>query len=182
MNRTQRLRRLRAAAFFCLLVARPALLQGVHAQEADDFGWLRAPSGQEQSPVVFPGAPSNLLHVHVTAGAALQFFVDRASITVEPGQIVRYTLVARAPNGPDNVSYEGIDCAHRRWKLYGVWNDANKTWQAASSTDWQRIPDSGAQRIHATLYDDDFCKDWAVNGTAAQIAQRIQQGLRVIPY
>jgi hypothetical protein len=180
MNRDRRLR-WREAALFCFMAA-SVLLQVVRAQQADDAGALGAFPRLEQSPVVFPGAPSNLLHVHITASTALQFYVDRASITVEPGQVVRYTLVARAPSGTDNVSYEGIDCARRRWKLYGVWNDANKTWQAASSADWQRIPDSGAQRVHATLYDDDFCKDWAVNGTAAQIAQRIQQGLRAIPY
>ncbi|MGC9162243.1 MAG: CNP1-like family protein [Thiomonas sp.] len=164
------------------LLAAPYGTRSAGAQSVDDAGWFGTKTRETESPVVFPAAPSELLHVHITAGGALRFYVDRASISVQPGQIVRYTLVARVPGGPSNVTYEGIDCAQRQWKLYAVWNDASKTWSAVTTSQWQRIAGDGAQRIHSTLFDDDLCKDGAVHGTAAQIAQRIQQGLRAIPY
>ncbi|MDD4886736.1 MAG: CNP1-like family protein [Thiomonas sp.] len=170
----------RLVAILACLLAGLTSAQLARAAASDDTGWLGAKTSKVESPVVFPGAPGELLHVHITAGGALQFFVDRASISVQPGQTVRYTLVAKAPDGPRNVTYEGINCARRQWKLYALWNDSTKTWVAASTSDWQPIPERGAERIHSTLISDDFCKDWATDGTAAEMAQRIAQGLRYI--
>ena len=183
MMRIHRSRRwLAASGLLLTLLAVPPGMRSADAQSSDDAGWFGTTAREAESPVVFPAAPSELLHVHITAGGALRFYVDRASISVQPGQIVRYTLVARVPGGPSNVTYEGIDCTRRQWKLYALWNEASKTWSAVTTSHWQRIPSDGAQRIHSTLFDDDLCKDGAVHGTAAQIAQRIQQGLRAIPY
>lgn len=174
--------RRRTATLVCLLAGLSAIPM-VHAEASDDTGWFGAKaSNKAESPVVFPGAPADLLHVHITAGGALQFFVDAASISVQPGQTVRYTLVAKTAGGPSNGTYEGINCALRQWKIYAIWNDSSKQWTAARGSDWQPIPESGATRIHSTLYDDDFCKDRVVNGTAADMAQRIKQGLRALPY
>ena len=162
-----------AAVVLGLVAVQPALAQALEGDGA---------SAAAKAPVVFPGPPQDLLHVHITAGGALQFFIDRNSLSVEPGQVVRYTLVAQVPGGPRNVTYEGINCAQRQWTLYALWSDDTKAWTAASSSDWQRIPENGATRIHATLYGDDLCKDKAVLGTPAAMAQRIQQGLRALPY
>lgn len=171
----------RLAAILACLLAGLTIDQAARAAASDDTGWFGAKTSQVESPVVFPGAPDELLHVHITASGALQFFVDRASISVQPGQTVRYTLVAKVPDGPRNVSYEGINCARRQWKLYALWNDSTKTWAAASTSDWLPIPEHGAERIHSTLFSDDFCKDRATDGTAKEMAQRIEQGLRAIP-
>jgi len=171
-----------AATFACLLAGLSAT-QIVRADASDDTGWFGAKaSNKAESPVVFPGAPGELLHVHITAGGALQFFVDAASISVQPRQTVRYTLVAKMPGGPSNVTFEGINCALRQWKIYAIWNDTSKQWSAASGSDWQPIPEKGATRIHSTLFSDDFCKDSAAYGTPAEMAQRIKQGLRALPY
>ncbi|WP_298290209.1 CNP1-like family protein [Thiomonas sp.] len=183
------MRRLRSgsiATLAALLLALGATWPA-RADAADDGGvdsgvFTTSPSAQSQPAVVLPGAPQDLLHVHITAGGTLQFFVDRASISLHPGQVVRYTLVAQTPGGPRNVGYEGIDCARRQWTLYAIWNDADQRWTRVNDAGWQRIPQGGAARVHSTLYDDDFCKDGAVNGTAADMAQRIRQGLRAIPY
>ncbi len=172
----------RLAATLACLLAGLTSAQLARADASDDTGWFGAKTSQVESPVVFPGAPGELLHVHITAGGALQFFVDRASISVQPGQTVRYTLVAKVPGGPRNATYEGINCALRQWKLYALWNDATKGWVAANTNDWQPIPERGAEHIHSTLFSDDFCKDSATNGAAADMAQRIEQGLRTMPY
>ena len=174
------LRWLAATLTFLLAGLIPAQL--AHADSSDAAAWFGAKTSKVESPVVLPAAPADLLHVHITAGGALQFFVDAASISVQPGQTVRYTLVAKMPGGPRNVTFEGINCARRQWKIYAIWNDASKQWTAASSSDWLPIPERGAERIHSTLFSDDFCKDSAAYGTPAEMAQRIKQGLRALPY
>lgn len=151
------------------------------ADSSSDTGWIGARTKSVETPVVLPSAPSDLLKVHITAGGTLQFFVDRASISVQPGQIVRYTLVAKTPDGPSNVSYESINCALRQWKLHAIWDASSKRWSTAVGNDWQRIPENGATRVHSTLFNDDFCRDRVVNGTPAEMAQRIEQGLRALP-
>jgi hypothetical protein len=148
-----------------------------HAQSADESGLFGAKQSPAEAPVTFPRAPTDLVHVHITASGALQFYVDRGSISVEPGQTVRYTLVGKTPDGPRNITYEAINCATRQWKLYGLWNDASQKWVAASGSDWQRIPENGATRVHSTLYRDDFCHNRAVRGTPADLARRIETGL-----
>ena len=175
-----RLTPLLAACLYCLSTGIVSA-GSASADTGDDTGWFGTSKIIKESPVVFPGAPQDLLHVHVTDESALQFFIDRKSLAVQPGNTVRYTLVAKAGQGPSNVSYEGLDCAQRRWKLYAVWNEAEKKWTPAGGSDWQRIPESGATRIHSTLYNDDFCKDFTVNGSADDILRRVQQGLRAIP-
>ena len=151
------------------------------AGPAGDGGLFGANSPKPQAPLVLPAAPKDLLRVHVTASGSMQFFVDGRSISVEPGNVVRYTLVAKTAQGPSNVSYEGIDCVQRRWKLYAVWRDSAGKW-FQTEDDWHDIPAQGAQRIHSTLYDDDFCKDFAVDGTAGDIARRIERGLRAVQH
>ena len=151
-----------------------------HAQSADQSGLFGAKQSPAEAPVTFPRAPADLLHVHITASGALQFYVDRGSISVEPGQTVRYTLVGKTPDGPRNITYEGINCATRQWTLYGLWNDASQKWVAASGGDWQRIPENGATRVHSTLYSDDFCHNRAVRGTPADLARRIEMGLHAL--
>ncbi|MDY0330528.1 MAG: CNP1-like family protein [Thiomonas sp.] len=151
--------------------------QLVKARTADENGLFGAKSSAAEAPVVFPPAPTALVHVHITASGAMQFFIDRSSVTVEPGQTVRYTLVGKTPDGPPNITYEGINCATRQWKLYGLWNDASQKWVAATGSDWQGIPENGAMRVHSTLYRDDFCRDQSVRGTAADLVRRVELGL-----
>ena len=166
----------RAALLVCLgsaLIVAPR----AHAQSTSDEGWFGAKTTTAEAPVTYPGAPKDLVHVHITASGSLQFYVDQASVSVEPGQTVRYTLVGKTPNGPSNITYEGINCATRQWKLYAVWNDASKQWVMATASEWQRIPENGAARVHSTLYRDDFCHNQSVRGSAADLVRRIELGL-----
>ena len=157
----------------CMLTLAPR----AHAQSSSDEGWFGAKTAAAEAPVSLPAAPKDLVHVHITASGALQFYVDQASVSVEPGQTVRYTLVGKTPNGPSNITFEGINCVTRQWKLYALWNDASKQWVKATSSEWQRIPESGATRVHSTLYRDDFCLNQSVRGSAADLVRRIELGL-----
>ena len=166
----------RAALLVCLCAA-GVLGSSAVAQTTGEEGWFGAKTRTVEAPLVFPGAPKDLVHVHVTASGTLQFFIDRSSVSVEPGQTVRYTLVGKTPDGPSNITYEGINCASGQWKLYALWNDASKQWVAASGSDWQRIPENGSTRVHSTLFRDDFCRNRAVRGTANDLVRRIELGL-----
>ena len=166
----------RAALLVCLCAA-GVLGSSAVAQTTGDEGWFGAKTAAAEAPVSLPAAPTDLVHVHITASGSLQFYVDRASVSVEPGQTVRYTLVGKTPNGPSNITFEGINCVTRQWKLYALWNDASKQWVKATSSEWQRIPESGATRVHSTLYRDDFCLNQSVRGSAADLVRRIELGL-----
>lgn len=99
-------------------------LQSVTTEEAVD-------------PPAYPAA-KDLLEFSVGGGDRFRFFIDAASLTVSKEGLVRYVLVARSPEGVDNVSFEGLRCASAEQRLYAVarpdhtWSGARGTWRPVS--------------------------------------------------
>lgn len=138
-------------------------------------------AGQPAPVIAPPSAPDkNRVRVHITAGGPLEFAIGAQSLRVGPGQVVRYVLFAQSPGGPENISFEAIDCASGSWQLSAVWNAAKQSWIANPDPSWQRIRANGATRIHATLQGD-FCSLGMVHGDAAAIVRRVAEGLRAEP-
>jgi CNP1-like family. len=92
--------------------------------------------------------------------------------------LVRYTLVARSPQGPSNISYEGLDCAQDRWHIYGIWSAGTQRWIPNTSTEWRLVNAGGFTRIHAVLDSDDLCREQLAAGSVADIVARLKQGMR----
>lgn len=89
-----------------------------------------------EEPVVLPAYPRKdaLAEIYVSADTELRYFVDTASVSVGRDKVVRYTLVARSPNGAENVSYEGIRCPgeHRMYAVGrpdGTWGGRASGWR-----------------------------------------------------
>lgn len=91
----------------------------------------------------------DLLEFEVGRTVSFRFFIDKASISIDADQVVRYTLVARSPRGVENVSYEGLHCTSARTRGYAVgqpgggwrtvnqdWTDAQKLWTRVLRTDY----------------------------------------------
>lgn len=129
--------------------------------------------------VVLPPAPrhSDLQHIPVAGGSSLRFFIDLASISRVGDTLVRYTLVAQTPQGLNNVSYEGLDCAQDNWHIYAVWSAGEKRWIENASTDWHSVNTGGFTRVHAVLDTDYLCKGNLAAGSVADIAARLKAGL-----
>lgn len=86
----------------------------------------------------------DLIEFEVTRASSMRFYVDRASISVGGDLVVRYTLVARSPQGAENVTYEGLRCNNATSRVYalghrdGSWKAVKQGW---STTDklWTRV-------------------------------------------
>jgi len=89
-----------------------------------------------------------LLEFSAGAASEFRFFIDAASLSVA-GDIVRYTLVARSPQGVQNVSYEGLRCASAEVRIYAIGRDGG--WSGKPG-DWRRL-----LAWHRPLYREYFC-------------------------
>ncbi|MDX1373974.1 MAG: CNP1-like family protein [Burkholderiales bacterium] len=104
-----------------------------------------------------PAYPSeeNLVGFFVSAASDFDFFIDAKSIAID-GSIVRYTLVARSPEGVENVSYEAIRCSTDEYRIYAIGHSADRSW-AQRRTPWREITPKSVQRWRFALLRDYFC-------------------------
>ena len=122
-----------------------------------------------------PPKPSDLVEFQVSALASFRFFIDAASLSVGPDGVVRYTLVARSPNGVDNISFEGIRCKGGWVKVYaGIRGDGS--WNARTGAAWQEIQAKTIQRWHQVLRREYFCPQNAPVQDAAEALDALKRG------
>lgn len=92
------------------------------------------PFFREEDLVEFPVAPTT----------SFRFYIDRASLSVGDDGVVRYTLVARSPQGAENVSYEGLRCKAGMHRVYALgqrdrtWKPVNLDWRPTDKV-WTRV-------------------------------------------
>lgn len=112
------------------------------------------PSKQWQElDVPLPAYPreQQLAEFRISGATSFSLFADIESVRVDEDGIVRYTLVARSSTGFDNVSFEGIRCDTREFKIYAI-GSPDGTWSARQNAQWRRIERKGANDIHHSLY------------------------------
>ena len=119
--------------------------------------------------------PENLIEFQVSALAAFRFFIDGASLSVGEDGVVRYTLVARSPNGVDNVSFEGIRCEAGLYRIYAT-GRSNRTWSPRHQSEWREIEPKTIQRWHQALRREYFCPQNAIIGDAAEGVDALRRG------
>jgi hypothetical protein len=146
----------------------------------EDFDDLEKP--WQEVAVQLPGAPvpENLLPFYVSATATQSFAIDAKSLTVGTDGVVRYTLVAKSQEGATSISYEGIRCESFERKLY-AFGRPDGSWSRSRRDQWERISENSANRQHAALAKDYFCREKIVAGKAEQIVQRIRSERPVNP-
>lgn len=150
----------------CLLlfsfVLAGAAFAAPEAESDDEY----LPKVWKELEVELPAAPveSNLQSFYVSAAASNQFFIDMATLTVGADGVVRYVLVILTPGGARNVTFEGMRCETREWRVYAS-GRADGTWSKSRRNDWSRIRDEYVNRYHAALFLDYFCSGGiVVNG------------------
>jgi hypothetical protein len=149
---------------------------GAGAQPQSD--WERQQEGRQwrEGEVALPAAPrpADLLPFFVSAASDFRFFVDRAALSVGGDGVVRYTLVARSPQGAESVSFEGIRCSTREVRHYAT-GRADGTW-LRHDTPWRRIEARSVQRWHNALAAEYFCPGGIPIGSAAEGADALRAG------
>ena len=68
----------------------------------------------------YPKQGSNLVRFDAGTDTGFRFFVDTATLSVGADGVVRYVLIARSPQGAENVSFEGLRCRNDDYKVYAT--------------------------------------------------------------
>lgn len=119
--------------------------------------------------------PENYLPLQVSATTAFDFFVDAKSVSVGNDGVVRYSLIAKSPDGALNVSFEGIRCSERQFRIYAFGRSDN-TWSEARNSRWQAMPADLRNAQRAVLYRDFFCPAGDIIYTPEEGVQALRAG------
>jgi hypothetical protein len=101
----------------------------------------------------YPSAAS-LRRLDLGPDEAFEYSIDMDSVSVAPGPILLYTLVARSPAGATNVTYEGMRCRPVERKIYAL-GRSDGTWAPSKSPAWLAI--NRSMKAQMTLADFYFC-------------------------
>jgi hypothetical protein len=107
----------------------------------------------EPTPPAYP-SPASLRRLDLGPDEPFEYSIDVDSISVAPGPVLLYTLVARSPAGATNVTYEGMRCRPVERKIFALGRN-DGTWAASKSPMWLPISRSGKAQM--TLADFYFC-------------------------
>jgi len=88
--------------------------------------------------------------------------------------VVRYVLVARSPDGVQNVSFEGMRCASAEHRVH-AFGRPDGSWSAAR-VGWRPLDAPSVQRRHSTLYREYFCPQNEPIRDAAEGVRALEQG------
>lgn len=129
----------------------------------------------KEGEIKLPAAPraEGLIEFFPSSASSFRFFIDSASLAVEPEGVIRYILVARSPSGHENVTYEGMRCSSNSVRVYAYGNAG--TW-SRSSSDWKPIEAKSVQRWHNELRSRYFCPLGAVIFDAAEGLNALRRG------
>jgi len=165
----------RALAGFAAAALALAASPGLHAQSSPfKSDWemeqekLIIREGEVKLPPRF--RDEDLLEFEIGRTVSFRFFIDKASLAVGADEVVRYTLVARSPQGVENVSYEGIHCQTGRTKAYAV-GQAGGGWRAVKQ-EWVDVQKLWTRVLRVEY----FCPKHRVIYNAAEGVDALQRG------
>lgn len=127
----------------------------------------------EAEPPAYPKA-ENLREFYVGPLTPNTFLIDASTLSVGSDGVVRYVLVVRTSGGAENVSFEGMRCSERSWRLYATGNRDGQ-WSKARISQWRQIENKPVNRHHAALSRDYFCP----NGNPILSADEGRNALRL---
>lgn len=130
----------------------------------------------EVKPPAYP-EEGKLLQFDAGSATPHRFYIDPESISVGQDGVVRYTLVVKTAGGSNNVSFEGIRCDMRQYKVY-AFGRGDGTWMAARDPQWRRIEYKEVNRHHGVLYGEILCRDRAPVKSAKDAVNAIRYGAR----
>jgi hypothetical protein len=150
-----------------------AAISPAQSLSEEDFDDENKPWQEIAIHLPIPPKAGDLLPVYVSATATQTFTVDAKSLTVGPDGVIRYTLVATSPHGASNISYEGIRCRSFERKTY-AFGQPDGGWTRSRRDQWEGIVQNAANRHHAILAKDYFCRNRLVAGSAEKMIERIR--------
>ncbi len=151
------------------------LAAGAQTRGTEEARSAPAWSEIKSPPPAFP-KPENYLPLQVKTTTSFAFFVDANSVSVGTDGVVRYSLIAKSTEGVLNVSYEGIRCATREFRVFAYGRPDN-TWSETRIARWQPIPADERNTQRSTLQSDFFCPAGRIVDTAEDAAKALAAGM-----
>jgi hypothetical protein len=161
-------------ALFAALAVAASAAQGQIKSDWERANEDRLKQSQEQ--VVPPPSfdRARLVEVKSTlfADTDFRFFVDPDSVSVGEDRIVRYVLVARSPNGAENITFEGIRCPGE-YRVYAV-GHSDGSW-AGRASEWRPIV-RDPRVTQATLARQYFCPGRSAIASSVEGRRAVRAG------
>ncbi len=125
--------------------------------------------------VKLPALPreENLLQFKAGPDTRHRFFIDTQALSIDSNGVVRYTLVVKTAGGATNVSYEGMRCDLRQFKVYAL-GQSHGIWMPARDPQWQAINHLNRSAHHGVLQRDYFCTGKSRNAPVASVEEALQ--------
>lgn len=160
------------AAALCLALVACA----TEAPEQSDWERAHEEASWLEGRVALPAYPkrANLVEFEVDGGADFRFLVDASTLSVGSDGVVRYVLVARSPQGAENVSFEGLRCKDGEYKIYAT-GAAGGTWFGTREPGWRPV-EQAAGSWHKTLARNYLCPNGEPIRTVAEGVAALRRG------
>ena len=100
--------------------------------------------------------------------------VDPNSLRIDPGRIVRFTLVSVSDMGATNISYEAIRCGMREVRNIAIARP-DQGWQRAYNDTWRPIESANRTAVQNVLFKGVLC---AGGGPASMSLDVLRQRLK----
>ena len=153
----------KVSAFFLLLLATtPGLwarvLEEPHQyvpENIEEYSW------EEQESIIPPyPKEENLVEFDVDrSDSRYSFFIDTESLNIGKSDgVVRYTLVLKFTSGNRSVSFEGLKCSSREYKVLAV-GGRNSSMRPTRRAQWRPIRRSGNNLYRRDLWEFYLCND-----------------------
>lgn len=113
----------------------------------------------------------SLLEIGVVDASHNRYFLDAKSLSVGNDGVTRMTLVTEHRGGSRTVTYEGIRCETREYRLYAI--GASGGWDTPKRSRWRPIPVTGYESVRSVLFEDHLC-----DSGAPRPAESVVQALR----
>jgi hypothetical protein len=159
-----------AALLSGLLLSAAAAALGLRDYDDPD-----APKWEEEA-MQLPAFPqeASLREFYVSATTTHRYYVDATTLSAGKDGVVRYALVVRTSGGATNISYEGMRCQTREYKIYAT-GSRDGSWVPARRSEWRPVENKPTNRHHAALAREYFCP----GGTAILSADEGREALRL---
>lgn len=126
--------------------------------------------------LVLPPHPqeASLREFYVGELTTHRFFIDASTLSVGKDGVVRYVLVVRTSGGAINITFEGMRCSTREYRIYAS-GRLGGGWMKARLSEWRPIENKPVNRHHAALSREYFCP----NGTPIRSPDEGREALRL---
>ena len=135
-------------------------------------------AGRRPQEAVFQLPPypkeDHFVEFFVSSASDFKYFIDGKTISID-GPVIGYTLVARSPEGVDNVSREAIHCATDEYRIYATGHTRDRSW-SQRPTPWRHVEPASVARWRFALLRDYFCPGGAPIFTAAEGIDALRRG------